>query len=125
MASASCWAGKSASPLTGTPPSRGSSSLASPLKKPCVAKSSLMIGAIAQARPGKEDIVLNDKELDDAKWFSIEDVRTALKVGTGGLGEGPPEGYKEGDLRLPPVQAIANRLLSAVAEGFLAAVPKI
>ncbi|KAI6778841.1 NADH pyrophosphatase-like protein [Emericellopsis cladophorae] len=87
--------------------------------------SSLMIGAIAQARPGKEDIVLNDKELDDAKWFSIDDVRTALNIGTGGLGEGPPEGYKEGDLRLPPAQAIANRLLSAVAEGFLVAVPKI
>jgi NAD+ diphosphatase len=84
-----------------------------------------MIGAIAQAQLGKEHIELNDKELEDARWFTVEEVRTALNVGTGGLGDGPPEGYKEGDLRLPPPQAIANRLLSAVVDGFLTTAPKI
>jgi NAD+ diphosphatase len=38
--------------------------------------------------------------------------------GTSGLGEGPPEGYKEGGLRLPPQTAIANRLMTAVVEGW-------
>lgn len=87
---------------------------------------SLMIGAIAQALPGDgEKITLNDKELEVAKWFEIEEVRKALETGTSPLGEAAPEGYKEGDLRLPPTQAIANRLITAVVEGFLSAAPKI
>ena len=87
--------------------------------------SSLMIGAIAQALPGGEDITLEDKELESAKWFSMDEVRTALKFCTGPLEEKVPEGYKEGDLRLPPSQAIANQLITAVSQGFLTAVPKI
>ncbi|CAM1502998.1 Fc.00g077740.m01.CDS01 [Cosmosporella sp. VM-42] len=87
---------------------------------------SLMIGAIAQALPGDgENITLNDKELEVAKWFSMEEVANALVNGVGGLGESAPAGYKEGDLRVPPSQAIANRLMTAVVEGFLAAAPKI
>ncbi|KAJ4264926.1 NADH pyrophosphatase [Fusarium torreyae] len=87
---------------------------------------SLMIGAIAQALPGDgEKIILNDKELEVAKWFSIEEVRKALDTGTSSLGEPAPEGYKEGDLRLPPAQAIANRLITAVVEGYLTVAPKI
>ncbi|KAG7411106.1 Peroxisomal NADH pyrophosphatase NUDT12 [Fusarium oxysporum f. sp. rapae] len=88
--------------------------------------SSLMIGAIAQALPGDgEKISLNDKELEVAKWFSIDEARQALKNGTSSLGEPAPEGYKEGDLRLPPPQAIANRLITAVVEGYLTVAPKI
>ena len=91
---------------------------------PCPA--SLMIGAIAQALPGEgEKITLNDKELEVAKWFEIEEVRRALETGTSPLGEAAPEGYKEEDLRLPPIQAIANRLVTAVVEGYLSAAPKI
>ncbi|KAM5345367.1 hypothetical protein ACJ41O_011229 [Fusarium nematophilum] len=87
---------------------------------------SLMIGAIAQALPGEgENINLNDKELELAKWFPIEEARKALETGTGALGGPAPEGYKEGDLRLPPAQAIANRLITAVVEGYLTAAPKI
>ncbi|KAH6890521.1 NUDIX hydrolase domain-like protein [Thelonectria olida] len=86
----------------------------------------LMIGAIAQALPGDgEKISLNDKELETAKWFTLDEAREALKTGTSGLGEAAPEGYKEGSLRLPPAQAIANRLINAVVEGFLTASPKI
>jgi NAD+ diphosphatase len=85
-----------------------------------------MIGAIAQALPGDgEKITLNDKELETAKWFTLDEAREALKTGTSGLGEAAPEGYKEGGLRLPPAQAIANRLINAVVEGFLTASPKI
>ncbi|KAF4980881.1 hypothetical protein FZEAL_3203 [Fusarium zealandicum] len=87
--------------------------------------SSLMIGAIAQALPGEgENINLNDKELELAKWFPMEEARSALDTGTSALGESAPEGYKEGGLRLPPPQAIANRLITAVVEGYLIA-PKI
>jgi NAD+ diphosphatase len=81
----------------------------------------LMIGAIGQAIPGDgEKIDLgHDPELDDAKWFEFSDVREALKVGTSGLGDPPPEGWKEGGLRLPPATAIANQLMTAVVEGFV------
>lgn len=87
---------------------------------------SLMIGAIAQALPGEgEKITLNDKELEVAKWFEMEEVRAALETGTSALGEPAPEGYKDGGLRLPPIQAIANRLITAVVQGYLSAAPKI
>jgi NAD+ diphosphatase len=88
----------------------------------------LMIGAVAQALPGDgEKIDLgNDPELEKALWFPVEEVREALLKGTSGLGEPPPEGYKEGALRLPPQTAIANRLMTAVVlEGFLGSQPKI
>lgn len=89
--------------------------------------SSLMIGAIAQAYPGDgEKIDLgNDPELQDAKWFSFDEVREALTLGVSGLGEPAPEGYKEGGLRLPPQTAIANRLITAVCDGFIGSPSKI
>ena len=80
----------------------------------------LMIGAIAQCVPGKEEIMLkHDPELEDAKWVSLKEVSEALEVGTSGLGEEAGPGYKEGGLRLPPQTAIANQLLRAVTGGFL------
>jgi NAD+ diphosphatase len=81
---------------------------------------SLMIGAVAQALPGDgEKIYLgNDPELESAKWFPMEEVKEALAKGVSNLGDGPPEGYKEGALRLPPPTAIANRLMTAVVEGW-------
>jgi NAD+ diphosphatase len=87
---------------------------------------SLMIGAIGQAVPGGETIDLgNDPELEDAKWVPLEELREALKLATSGLGQPPPEGYKDGAMRLPPRTAIANRLLTAVAEGYATGFPKI
>ncbi|KFA65986.1 hypothetical protein S40285_07182 [Stachybotrys chlorohalonatus IBT 40285] len=87
---------------------------------------SLMIGAIAQALPGdNETITLNDKELEYAKWFSIQEVRKALATGTTGLDAPPPADYKEGDLRLPPAQAIANQLITAAAAGYVSGGSKI
>ncbi|CAG8957162.1 hypothetical protein HYFRA_00009363 [Hymenoscyphus fraxineus] len=80
----------------------------------------LMIGAIGQALPDGEKIHLeHDPELEDAKWFDMEDVREALRVGVSGLDEPAGKGYVEGNLRLPPATAIAHQLLKAVAEGFL------
>ncbi|MCJ1225597.1 NADH pyrophosphatase [Toensbergia leucococca] len=86
----------------------------------------LMIGAIAQTIPGGEEIVLkHDPELEDAKWVDFEEVKEALRVGTSGLGEDAPEGYKEGNLRLPGRTAIANQLLVAVVGGFFGDGPKM
>lgn len=86
----------------------------------------LMIGAIGQAIPTGETIDLgNDPELDDARWFDFEEVRNALQVGTSGLGEDAPPGYKEGGLRLPPNTAIANQLMTAVVSGFASGEAKI
>lgn len=86
----------------------------------------LMIGAIGQALPDGEEILLkHDPELEDAKWVELDEVRDALKNGTSGLGEPPGEGYKEGGLRLPPRTAIANQLLEAVVGGFLGGETKI
>lgn len=78
----------------------------------------LMIGAIGQATPEGETIDLgNDPELEDARWFSLEEVREALRVGVSGLGEPAGPEYKEGGLRLPPKTAIAHQLMQAVANG--------
>lgn len=87
---------------------------------------SLMIGAIAQTLPGEgEKIHLNDKELDTAKWFEFGEIRKALETSAGPLHLPPPEGYQAGTLRLPPQQAIANRLITAVVNGYLSGVPKM
>ncbi|KAJ9664449.1 NADH pyrophosphatase [Coniosporium apollinis] len=80
----------------------------------------LMIGAIGQAIPEGETVHLgHDAELEDARWFSVEEVREALRVGTSGLGDEAGPEYKEGGLRLPPKTAIANQLMTAVVNGFL------
>lgn len=86
----------------------------------------LMIGAVCQAIPAGETIDLgNDPELEDAKWFDFAEVREALRVGTSGLGEDAGSEYKEGGLRLPPNTAIANQLMTAVANGFASGESKI
>ena len=80
-----------------------------------------MIGAIGQSVPGDgEKIDLgNDPELEDAKWFTFDEIKEALRTGTSALGEETGPDYKEGGLRLPPPTAIANQLMSAVINGFL------
>lgn len=75
---------------------------------------SLMIGAISHSLPGGETINLgHDPELSDARWFTLDEVREALRIKAGNLREIPNDEYKDGDLRLPPETAIANRLLMA------------
>ncbi len=87
---------------------------------------SLMIGAVAQAIPGGEHIVLkHDPELEDAKWVNFDEVREALRTGTSTLEEETGNGDQEKSLRLPPNTAIANQLLAAVVGGFLGEAPKI
>lgn len=79
----------------------------------------LMIGAIAQVASPEDEVIKldNDPELETAKWFELEEIKEALRVGTSSLGEEASEGYKEGNLRLPPRTAIANQLITAVVDG--------
>ncbi|KZF20350.1 hypothetical protein L228DRAFT_232935 [Xylona heveae TC161] len=80
----------------------------------------LMIGALAQALPGGEEISLqHDPELEDAKWVGVDEISHALEFGTSGLGEEPSKEYKPGSLRLPPPTAIANQLLRAALDGYM------
>ena len=62
--------------------------------------SSLMVGFIAPWRSG--DPVVADEELEDARWFTREQVAAA-------------EARDEGPLLLPPRLAIARRLVRALA----------
>ncbi|KAI2642834.1 NUDIX hydrolase domain-like protein [Xylaria nigripes] len=84
----------------------------------------LMIGAIGQATPGGETINLgNDPELEDAKWYDFDEVREALSKNSA-FGDPTSEG-ETGKLFVPPATAIANRLITAVVDGYLTANPKI
>jgi NAD+ diphosphatase len=78
-----------------------------------------MIGAIAQVASVEDEKIKldHDPELETAKWFSLDEIQEALRVSTSGLGEVAPEGYKEGNLRLPPRTAIAHQLIQAVVDG--------
>ena len=83
----------------------------------------LMIGTISQAIPDGETIVLDhDGELEQAKWFDVDEVALALRLGTTSpsFDRHSPAGGRDSDqeagLRLPPRTAIAHQLLSAVVE---------
>ncbi|KAJ5099644.1 Zinc ribbon NADH pyrophosphatase [Penicillium argentinense] len=77
----------------------------------------LMIGAIAQvSEPAHENINLeHDPELEDARWFKVEEVEEALRIGTSDLSAGAGPEYK-GGLRLPPPTAIANQLIRSAVD---------
>ncbi|KAI5799183.1 NUDIX hydrolase domain-like protein [Peziza echinospora] len=88
--------------------------------------SNLMIGCIAETFPGEGEVVHlgHDQELDDARWFSKEEVMVAVK-GRGettgmeykAVGEVEGEEGKEGlRLRLPPKTAIAHQLILGALE---------
>ena len=78
----------------------------------------LMIGAIGQTSdPAYETICLDhDAELEDARWFTIDEAEEGLNFGATNLGGNPSPGYKEGGLKLPPATAIANQLIRAAVE---------
>ncbi|KAL1968614.1 hypothetical protein VTN77DRAFT_1440 [Rasamsonia byssochlamydoides] len=80
--------------------------------------SSLMIGAIAQALPGHEEITYHDSELGDAKWFELSEVEEALNLRAIPMGEPAPPHFAEGKLRVPPTTAVAHQLLRAIVSGY-------
>ncbi|KAI8929327.1 NUDIX hydrolase domain-like protein [Entophlyctis helioformis] len=64
--------------------------------------SQLMLGCLGEA--SNEQVTLHDKELEDAQWFSREEVKLAL-AGT------------STKLKIPPSTAIAHTLIRAWADG--------
>lgn len=73
-----------------------------------------MTGCIALA--DEEAIFLgHDPELADARWFTKEEVKTALAENSGSPFELVSIG-REYELRLPPATAIAHILLKAFVE---------
>ncbi|GAP86550.1 putative NADH pyrophosphatase [Rosellinia necatrix] len=84
----------------------------------------LMIGAIGQATPDGEAINLgNDPELEDARWYTFDEVREAMGDCSSTFKD--PAGEGERKLSIPPRTAIANQLMAAVLDGYLGAAPKI
>uniref|UniRef100_H3DMG7 NAD(+) diphosphatase n=1 Tax=Tetraodon nigroviridis TaxID=99883 RepID=H3DMG7_TETNG len=72
--------------------------------------SSFMLGCHALVSPAHTQLHVDQAELEDARWFSLQDVTSALQVrGLPQRGHAPP-------LWLPPKQAIANRLITEWAE---------
>lgn len=75
----------------------------------------LMIGAVGQSVEGGETIDLgHDRELEDAKWVPLEEVREM--VGAAVSWESDAPGTK---MKIPPETAIAHQLLLATVNGFI------
>ncbi len=64
----------------------------------------LMIGCYGEAL--ETDIVKDESELDDCRWFSRDEVLAILK------GDGPKNSDGEPEFFMPPPMAIANRLVT-------------
>lgn len=83
----------------------------------------LMIGAVGQCGNAEDEVIRleHDPELEDAKWFEIQDVEEALRIGTSNIDqafkEGEQEATKHLKLRLPPPTAIAHQLIAALVRG--------
>uniref|UniRef100_UPI0037E85C2C NAD(P)H pyrophosphatase NUDT13, mitochondrial n=1 Tax=Semicossyphus pulcher TaxID=241346 RepID=UPI0037E85C2C len=72
--------------------------------------SSFMVGCQASVSPAHTQLKVDHTELEDARWFTLEEITAALQVKT------PP---KRGDppvLWLPPKHALANRLITEWTE---------
>lgn len=67
--------------------------------------SSFMLGCHASVSPAHTQVNVDHTELEDARWFSLEEISTALQVKT------PPRRGEPPVLWLPPKHAIANRLI--------------
>lgn len=55
--------------------------------------SSLLIGTMAQCEPGREEISYPETELEQAKWFELEEIEHALENGANAMWEPPIKGY--------------------------------
>ncbi|KAF9586267.1 NADH pyrophosphatase [Lunasporangiospora selenospora] len=73
---------------------------------------SLMVGCHAEALNEDFDVTKEDQELEEAKWFSRQEILDALN-GSRGVNWGMPS--EDGGLRLPPRTAIAHHILKAWA----------
>jgi NAD+ diphosphatase len=78
--------------------------------------STLLIGAMGQCAPGGEDITYPETELEEAKWFELEEIEHALNHGANAMWEPPIKGYV--GPRVPPHQLMAHQVLRGVLRLF-------
>ncbi|KAM7398269.1 hypothetical protein PAMA_006260 [Pampus argenteus] len=67
--------------------------------------SSFMLGCHASVSPANTQLNVDHTELEDARWFSLEEIISALQVKT------PPKTGDQPIIWLPPQHAIANHLI--------------
>ncbi|KAM8889220.1 NAD(P)H pyrophosphatase NUDT13, mitochondrial [Synchiropus picturatus] len=72
--------------------------------------SSFMLACHASVSPAHAEISMDQSELEDARWFTLEEVSAALQVKT------PPSRGEPTAMWLPPRHAIAHRLISEWVE---------
>nr|XP_020472385.1 nucleoside diphosphate-linked moiety X motif 13-like [Monopterus albus] len=68
--------------------------------------SSFMLGCHATVSPAHTQVKVDHTELEDARWFSLEEITFALQVKT------PPRRGESPVLWLPPKHALANCLIT-------------
>ncbi|XP_010753023.2 NAD(P)H pyrophosphatase NUDT13, mitochondrial isoform X2 [Larimichthys crocea] len=72
--------------------------------------SSFMLGFHATVSPAHTQLSVDHSELEDARWFSLEEVTSALQVNS------PPRSGDAPVIWFPPKQAIGNRLIREWAD---------
>lgn len=78
--------------------------------------STLLVGTIGQCDSKNEEVIsYPEKELGEAKWFELEEVKEALDHGHA-MWEEPPKGWT--GVRLPPDKLMAHRTLRGVLRVF-------
>ncbi|KAJ3607483.1 hypothetical protein NHX12_024534 [Muraenolepis orangiensis] len=75
-------------------------------------QSSFMVACHATVGPDNAQLEVDHAELEDARWFTLEEIRAALKVRT------PPRELRDQPptVWVPPAYAIAHRLIGEWAE---------
>ncbi|XP_011471794.1 nucleoside diphosphate-linked moiety X motif 13 isoform X1 [Oryzias latipes] len=68
--------------------------------------SSFMLGCHATVSPAHTQLDVDRSELEDARWFTPEEISSALQAGV------PPRGGRPPDVWLPPKHAVAHHLIS-------------
>lgn len=72
--------------------------------------SSFMIGCHASVSPAHTQLTVDRSELEDARWFTLEEISSALQVKTPPRRGDPPVTW------LPPSHALAHRLITEWVE---------
>lgn len=72
--------------------------------------SSFMVGCHAAVSPAHCQLQVDHTELEDVRWFSLEEITAALKIKT------PPRRGEAPALWIPPKHALANRLIKEWVE---------
>ncbi|KAM9426032.1 NAD(P)H pyrophosphatase NUDT13, mitochondrial isoform 1-T2 [Pholidichthys leucotaenia] len=73
-------------------------------------QSSFMLGCHAHVSPTHSQLNVDQSELEDARWFTLDEISSALKI------RAPPTRGNTPKLWLPPRHALANHLINEWAE---------